>query len=142
MNWGHKITLSFIAFAAFIIYMVVGAFNRDIDLVTDDYYAKEIAYESKMRQKANYNQLVVKPEVVAHKDEVIIDFKELNVESGEIHFYHPSREIFDQNLDLNLDHEGKQKIDRKLLTAGLYRANLTWQAGGREYFHQQTIFIQ
>ena len=142
MNWGHKITLSFIAFAAFIIYMVVGAFRQNVDLVTDDYYAQEIAYEAKMIKKANFNKLESKPKVVANKGGISLDFFENKVENGSVYFYHPSREIFDQTIDLKLDDKGRQNIPRGNLVAGLYRINLQWTSDGKEYFHQETIFIQ
>lgn len=142
MNWGHKITLAFIAFAAFIFYIVIGSFRQNVDLVTDDYYAQEIAYETKMRQKANFKALTSKPSILVSPKAITINFNGNHVEAGNIHFYHPSREIFDQNLEIDLNTEGKQTVSREQLVAGLYRVNLTWTGEGKEYFHQETIFVR
>ena len=38
MNWGKGVTIAFVLFVGFIMFMVVGAFRQNFDLVADDYY--------------------------------------------------------------------------------------------------------
>ena len=54
MNWGKGVTIAFILFVGFIMFMVVGAFRENFDLVSDDYYLEEINYQDKINQKANF----------------------------------------------------------------------------------------
>ena len=47
-NWGTGIVLAFVAFITFILYFVVLSFRdpaSNHDLVTDDYYQKELKYQ-------------------------------------------------------------------------------------------------
>ena len=131
MNWGHKITLAILLFVAFIGYMVVRAFQENIDLVSDDYYAREISFEDKMRQQANFNVLEDPPTVpgTSHVD-------------GIIHFYHPSRELFDKYYELSIAEDRSFVVNRNDLVAGLYRVNMTWRSDDKEYFQQESLFIQ
>jgi len=143
MNWGHYITIAFILFATFIMYMVISAFNVNIDLVADDYYAQEIAYENKMIQKRNFKDLGKEIGVVLTKEGVLFEFPtELNVSSGEIYFYHPSRKIFDNKHSIQLDKSNKQLISRKNLVAGRYRVNISWESDEKVYFQQASIFVK
>lgn len=143
MNWGHYITISFILFAAFIMYMVVKAFSVNIDLVTEDYYAQEIAYEGKMIQKANFENLGASIKVTQTDQGVELYFpEEIQSPEGEIHFYHPSRKIFDKKISIALDDSRKQMMDRDELVAGRYHVKITWTSAGKEYFQQTAIYIK
>ena len=52
-NWGTKIIISFVLFGAFILYMVVQAFMMDFDLVSENYYQDELAFQDRIDEKAN-----------------------------------------------------------------------------------------
>lgn len=45
MNWGHKIIIVFILFAAGILTLVTKSMHTRIDMVTPDYYAEELKYQ-------------------------------------------------------------------------------------------------
>lgn len=141
MNWGHKIALSFVLFAAFILYMVVRAFQQEISLVSEDYYAQEIAYQTKMQKKANLISLGDKVEVSVKSDKILIQFPGAP-SSGEIHFYHPSKSGLDRKYVLNLENQNIQSIDRCDLAIGSYKVKLTWTSKGTDYFQQENIFIR
>jgi hypothetical protein len=142
MNWGHKIALSFILFAAFIMYMVVRAFQEDIDLVSEDYYAQEIKHEDKMRQIANFNELETQVELKQLADQISFTFPKQSEASGQIHFYHTSRKIFDKSYAIGLDENFQQRISKSDLAQGSYRVKITWLADGKEYFQQHQLFVQ
>ena len=142
MNWGHKITLAILLFVAFIGYMVVRAFQENIDLVSDDYYAREISFEDKMRQQANFNVLEDPPTVLNTGEEIIITFPGTSHVDGIIHFYHPSRELFDKYYELSIAEDRSFVVNRNDLVAGLYRVNMTWRSDDKEYFQQESLFIQ
>ncbi len=142
MNWGTKIFISFVLFAAFILFMVVRAFQENFDLVAEDYYAQEINYQQKLQQKANFEKLADKVEFTQDGGVIEIVFPASHQPEGKIHFYHPSRKLFDKRFDIDLDTENKQLVSRKDLVAGQYRVNITWQSDGKEYFQQERLFIQ
>jgi hypothetical protein len=124
-------------------YMVVKAFSVDIDLVTEDYYAREIAYEAKMVQKSNLKALGARVEISRYQNDLVVEFpEELSDVDGEIHFYHISRELFDKKIPIQLDEQNRQVINRKLIVAGRYRVYFTWDSDGKSYFQQERLFIQ
>ncbi|MEP5610795.1 MAG: FixH family protein [Cyclobacteriaceae bacterium] len=142
MNWGNRIVLVFVLFAAFILYMVVQAFNQNYDLVAEDYYAQEINYQQKLDQKTNLEKLEKRVSVSMEKKSIILSFPMDQKPIGEIYFYHPSRKLFDQRVAISMDSENRQIVDRAGLTPGNYRVNITWESEGKEYFQQEKIYIQ
>lgn len=143
MNWGHYVTIAFILFGAFIMYMVVQAFQMDFDLVAEDYYAQEIAYQEKINQKVNYKNLGSELSIRQTADGISVLFpKEIQPAEGEIYFYHPSRKIFDKKFLIALDGNGSQLIRREEIVAGRYHVNVTWKDRGKEYFYQQALFVK
>lgn len=141
MNWGNRIVVVFILFASFIGYMVIKAFQEDIDLVSEDYYAQEINYQNKLNSLANAAEDDKSVLVKQMGGQILIEFPETRA-SGKIHFYHPSRKIFDRIFEIDLSHGNIQKIDRSELIAGNYRININWKANNTDYFQQSKIFIQ
>ncbi|WP_420318564.1 FixH family protein [Ekhidna sp.] len=141
MNWGNKIVVAFILFAAFIGYMVVRAFQEDFDLVAEDYYAQEINYQQKLNKLANAADKEKSVIVKQKGDEIFLTFPDAQAE-GSIHFYHPSRKMFDREFEIDLTAGKTQKIDRSQLIAGSYRVNITWQTADQDYYQQSSIYIQ
>ena len=45
MNWGHKLMIVFIAFAAMMSYLAYRAFKTEFELVDKDYYKNELKYQ-------------------------------------------------------------------------------------------------
>ncbi|MEP0984304.1 FixH family protein [Ekhidna sp.] len=140
MNWGHKIVIAFVLFAAFIGYMVVRAFQEDFDLVAEDYYAQEINYQQKLNKLSNTAEAGKSVLVKQRGGEVILTFPD-KVATGNIHFYHPSRKIFDRTFEIALTDQ-VQKIKRSELVAGSYRVNITWNTDDQDFYQQSTIYIQ
>ncbi|WP_421765114.1 FixH family protein [Ekhidna sp.] len=140
MNWGHKIVIAFVLFAAFIGYMVVRAFQEDFDLVAEDYYAQEINYQQKLNKLSNTAEAGKSVLVKQKGGEVILTFPD-KVATGNIHFYHPSRKIFDRTFKIALTDQ-VQKIKRSELVAGNYRVNITWNTDDQDFYQQSTIYIQ
>ena len=48
MNWGYKIIIIYSAFVLGIVFMVYKATQQNTDLVTTDYYAKELVYQDRI----------------------------------------------------------------------------------------------
>ena len=140
MNWGNRIVLAFACFAAFIGYMVVGAFQEDFDLVAEDYYAKELNFEQKMIKRANMEELGKPIEITQAVSHLELIFPEGEA-SGTIEFYHPSREMFDRSYPIALTN-GAQKISKEELVPGNYRVNIHWSDGDRQLLHESKVYIQ
>ncbi|WP_425391096.1 FixH family protein [Ekhidna sp.] len=140
MNWGNKIVVAFVLFAAFIGYMVVRAFQEDFDLVAEDYYAKEIAYQQKLNKLSNTAEDEKQVLMQQMSDVVLLTFPD--EAKGEIHFYHPSRKIFDKTFSISHGDDLKQEISKSELVSGNYRVNIAWKANNTDYLQQSSIYLK
>ena len=144
MNWGVKVTIAFVLFAGFILYMVVRSFQQNIDLVSDTYYLEEINYQDRIDQKANLTALGEKAMISqVSSDNVLIEFPTAHADAtGQIHFYHVSRDIFDKRFQVETDSLARQSVGVGKLVAGRYRVKLSWTAVGKDYHQESEIFIK
>jgi hypothetical protein len=53
MNWGHKITIVIIVFLVGMLGMVFIALRQNNEMIDDDYYKKELAYQQVIDAKNN-----------------------------------------------------------------------------------------
>ena len=52
MSWGWKITILYLGFVGMILTFVIASTQQDFHLVSEDYYAEEIAYQTRIDQTA------------------------------------------------------------------------------------------
>jgi hypothetical protein len=143
MNWGHKITILFSGFVALIVFMVISAFRQDIDLVSEDYYEKEIKYQEQIEKLENADNVKDEISFIQKGDELILAFKNpINNESGTIVFFRPSdpKKDLKEILTLNKNHE--QYFEREKFIPGYYKIQIDWVAKGKKYYVEKDIFIQ
>jgi hypothetical protein len=57
MNWGYKILFVYAIFITGILFMVFKSATQKMDLVTPDYYAKELKYQEKIDESNRVNAL-------------------------------------------------------------------------------------
>lgn len=145
MNWGKKIGILYGSFVVFMITMVSLCFKqKDISLVSEDYYKKEIAYQAEIEKQKNTTQLLqpVKISYLPYNKEVMIDFPEILIGStGKILFYRPSDAKKDFIVDLAISDSNSQKILVNKLVKGLWIVKIEWQKDGKEYMKEEKIVI-
>ena len=143
MNYGHGITIATVLFILFILSFVYRAFHQDFDLVTENYYEKEIAYQGRINQMENSKHLVqnITWEKIANGIEV--KFPEMNYQNiaGTIKMMRPSDKKMDINLPISLTTEGKQTIASEKLNAGKYELQIEWELGGKQYYFESVVVI-
>ena len=111
MNWGWKITIFMGIYMAGILGVVWFAMTQEVNLVTEDYYKKELAYEEQITRLKNTKTLENKPSFGLSKDKklVVLSFPEgLVPEKGEILLYRPSDFTQDRRFKLGLDENLQQ----------------------------------
>jgi hypothetical protein len=140
MNWGHKLTLVFIAFAAFMIYMVVRSFQANVDLVTEDYYLEEINYQEKIDKISNVKRFDKAVDYRLTMEGVELTFPE-NSANGTVHLYRPSEADQDKKYDLIVDEHNRFLIGIKDLRPGKFRIKLDWSDGAVPYYQEIEVLI-
>ncbi|GIV42377.1 MAG: hypothetical protein KatS3mg034_1687 [Vicingaceae bacterium] len=143
IHWGHGIILSFVFFAAFILYMVVHMYQSKVELVDEDYYKLEIEYQKIIDLKQNFNQLGPDAlEITQKSDSILIRFKQTPVISGEIHLYVPNDKSADYFTTMqNIPEGGVAGLSKKLLHNRLVRMKIRWDDGKKQYYTEKNIFV-
>lgn len=143
-HWGHGVIIYFSAFVIFMVVMVVMASKQDFDLVTDDYYAQEIAYQKDIDARHN-NAALAQPATISLDEKAKILAVHIPIEvapqEGEIYLFRPSGTALDKKYRLEVDAEGGQFIDVSGITKGAYDVHMTWASGGVQYKVNQRIII-
>jgi hypothetical protein len=139
MNWGHKIALVYISFALFMIFLVVMAFRQNFDLVADDYYAQEIAYQTRIDHVQNATAKGYALAVEQDAEVLTLRFP-VPATNVKVHIFRPS----DEGMDLHGSSETsitELTFLRKDLSAGKYLAKVEWQAEGEIYYEEKILVI-
>ncbi|MEM1134550.1 MAG: FixH family protein [Bacteroidota bacterium] len=144
-NWGHGIAIFFTCFVVFILTAVFTSTKENIHLVTEDYYAKELAYQERIDEINNAKSLntQVKMNVVDGSLQITFPKEVVSADiTGNIHFFRPSDSKLDQLFTISLNELGVQDIKLNDMVKGHYRIKLDWVAKGQAYFFEEPIFIQ
>jgi hypothetical protein len=143
MNWGKKILIVYVTFVLGILFMVYKSSSQKTDLVTTDYYAKELKYQDKIDEMGRVSSLSAPVVFEVKGNELIIQFpkdfagRQL---TGEAVLYCPS----DENKDLKKDFsimDQPLKIELPSTNKGLHELHLSWKEGSITYYFEKKIFI-
>lgn len=143
MNWGTKILIIYIVFVMGIVFMVFKSSVQNTDLVTTDYYAKELRYQEKI-DEAGRTAALSAPIEYSIKDNALTivfpkDFAGKQI-AGEAVLYCPSDEKKDLKKNFSVKDEPLQ-MEIPSGSTGLYELHISWQDGGVTYYFEKKIVI-
>ena len=142
MNWGNKIFFVFVLFAGSMIWLVTLCFQQEIPLVTNDYYKEELAYQSRINEKANLELLVNKPSINQSLGSVVLSIKQGEFK-GTFKLYRPSDSSLDVEVPFDTKvHNGLVKISKNRLISGKYVAKVSFSDGKHDYYLEEDVFVQ
>lgn len=143
-NWGNSLVVVMAAFMCFILYFVylmttTESFSHD--LVTEDYYAKEMLYQNEIDAETNTNNL--KERFVSKRTDngwllVFPEALELSKIKGKVFLYRPSNETLDFNLELKLTSSHLLIPDNKMLD-GRWNITIDFMHEGTPYLYKEQI---
>ena len=143
MNWGKKILIVYVVFVLGIVFMVYKSSTQNADLVTTDYYAKELKYQEKIDEGKRVAALSAPVEYSVVNNVLTIlfpkDFAGRQL-VGEAVLYCPSDEKKDIRKSFTLMDEPLQ-MDIPADDKGLYELHLSWRDGGVTYYFEKKIII-
>lgn len=143
MNWGNKILALYLVFVAGIVLMVVKSSSQKTDLVTNDYYEKELKYQDKIDEMGRVTALTapVKFDIKAGvmRIEFPADFAGKKLD-GEVVLYYPADEKKDFKKSFSLI-DNMLKVDIPAANRGLHQIQLSWSDGKATYYFEKKIFI-
>lgn len=135
--------LVYIVFVVGILFMVYKTTTETNDLVTTDYYAKELKYQQVIDAANRTSKLSSAPAIVIINDSLKIEFpKEFTnkVLNGNVEFYFAA----DENKDFNKIIETTNSVIKIIIpqkNKGLHEVHLTWEVDGVNYYFVKKIFI-
>ncbi|WP_445383228.1 FixH family protein [Robiginitalea sp. IMCC43444] len=146
INWGTAIVLVFIAFIVFIGYFVVIANTTERtnhDLVTEDYYQKELGYQADLDASRNLNELNSNMRVYIRPEGLLIEFPESMLEEkvkGTVSLYRPSSKQLDFDEPIRLS-DSQMLIPRSRLLAGRWDIRIFWEYEEVPYLYRKRMVL-
>ena len=144
INWGTGIVIGMVAFMGFIMFMVITMMTNkeyDHDMVTENYYAKDLVYQNEIDAEKKANSLTSKIKIEKSSEGLHIYFpeelQEKNV-SGSIQMYRPSNEKLDFQIPLQIENSTMLIEDSKLVR-GSWKVTIDWEMDGEQYLFKKAI---
>ncbi len=140
MNWGGAITLTFVLFASFIGGMVYWMCRQRVDLVRDDYYQTEMAYQHQIDRAARTAMLNTAGLFAYEpgRKQILVSLPG-PVSRGEITLYRPS----DRRQDVRIPvRDARQIVSTARLAGGYWKIQVVWSDGQVDYFSEEELFIR
>lgn len=143
-NWGTGIAIFYTLFVLALVFAVVKSTTVDHSLVTEDYYQKDLDYQSQIDKEVNAQGLETDLLIRYSDPERIIRFQfptDLGPASGSILFFRPSDKALDFEWPIQPDEAGEQVIPTNNMLPGLWKVKVDWRAGEKVYYKEDTIIF-
>jgi hypothetical protein len=144
LSWGKRIALLYGGFVLLIVGMMTICLSQKEELVSEDYYEKELAFQTKIDEMNNANSLSEQVTHTISGNDLIVQFPSQFLRKnvvGEIVFFKPSDSSKDYKTLIQLDKEGKQFISLDKLSKGMYKMTYSWKSNATNYQMEETIVI-
>lgn len=144
-NWGWGIAVFYSAFVLFLIGNVVFSFFQRTDLVTENYYNEELAYQQTIHKAERAKRLGGNLNIAQGASTIAIQFPEelrgKKIE-GNVLLYRPADASADRKFKLNVNDNNFQVIDSRQLAKGLWVIKIDWSDGDSTYYNEEKVNIQ
>jgi hypothetical protein len=144
--WAWGITGAYLVFAGLTLTMVAIAVMQRTDLVSEDYYQREIDHQQHIDRRARTQAL---PAGVAwsfsHEgDDLVLRFPQdhfTDSPEGQVYLYRPDNATLDRDYPIALDAYGQQRIPLAELAFGRWHVRIEWHADGQQYFSERELQV-
>ena len=144
INWGTGIVLAFIGFISFILYFVIVATTDERashDLVTDDYYEQELAFQDEIDAEKNARKFSGEFSFKKVESGLQVNWpaalREKNIQA-QVSLYRPSNKHLDFDLSVNLSNSHLLIPDNRLLD-GRWDIKFRWTEAGEDYLIKKSL---
>ena len=138
-NWGHGITLFYIVFVGTLLTVLIKSFGVDHGLVVEDYYAKDIAYQSQYDKSVNsIKSDNLNAEYDSENGILVFEIQDESSATGVIHFYRASDKTKDFTIPISTN---KMEIPVSHLSVGKWRIKVDWTIKGKDYYQEKDFYF-
>lgn len=145
LNWGHWIAIVLGVFLVLNVIMVIFTFSQDVELVTDNYYEKELKYQDELGKMNKALSLPDSLKMSMDRFELNISYPQSLLKNklvGTIHLYRPDQRKFDYDVDVKYDDSGRQTINMSGKAPGKWKISISLNDGEHDYLFKDVIFLQ
>lgn len=144
--WPLGIVLTLVAFFAGTVGLVVMACSQRVDLVSPDYYERELKFQSRIdqveRTRHAASQAAVAYDAAAKCITVSLPADQAGRDiTGRIELYRPSAAGLDRAVNLAPDPKGVQHLDAAGLAPGLWKVRVSWTVEHQDYFLDEKVVV-
>lgn len=142
MNWGYRIAIGFTAFCLITIGVTIFLMMQKVDVVTDNYYEKELKYQEQLDKVARTRALKDAMEIANTGKELIIKFPNMPDKSQKNNFislYRPSDNTKDVKIPVMTDTSRTQIVSIDNLAKGYWKLQVNWSSGGNEFYYESVF---
>jgi nitrogen fixation protein FixH len=143
--WPASIVGFFVIAIIFLVTFVAWAMRQREDLVSADYYEREVRYQQQLDSMNRSQTLAAQVRITFDPSQpaivITLPGDKRQGARGQVHLYRPSDARLDRELPLALDADGVQRLDAKQLNNGLWKVRVKWNANGQEYFLDQPVIV-
>ena len=138
IHCGHGVAIALGSFIAFILFMIFIFPNgkQNSELVSQNYYEDELAYQKVIDAKKNADQLSEKPQYQQNKEGIRITFpSNASIDQKLVSFelYRTDDANLDVKKEISVDAQNALLIPAKVLTKGSYTLKLKWKSNKKPY---------
>lgn len=126
--------------------LIVMACSQKVDLVSADYYEKEIKFQGQIdraeRTRRLANQASITYDAAGKCITIALPPEQAGQQvTGSVELYRPSAADMDRAIKLAPDAKGLQRIDAVDLAKGQWRVRLSWTAEAENYYLEKQVVV-
>ena len=143
-SWGKGIFITYALFLVIILSVVVYLSSIDVNLVTEDYYEKELNHQDQIDKEARTSQLPEKLKITVTENLINLKFPSLFKPyeiSGLVQFYRPSDSQQDFSVNIELSDSLEQTISTASIQKGYWRIKVDWSVEEKDYFNEKLVMV-
>ena len=145
LNWGVGIVITIACFIGFIMFFVIKMSTDkkyDHDLVTEEYYKQELAYQDQIDAQQNSARLAknIQVEVTAEGIQILFPSEKKDIK-GEVSLYRPSNKKLDLEIPISLENQ-QMLIPAEKLVEGKYKLSINWKSNETTYLYKKDLQIR
>jgi len=142
LNWGVGAFSLFGAFVIFMLSLVYYASLQRNELVTEQYYEKELEFKEVIKKQEQTESLSEQLSWNIHDNTINIKFpNEIKDDvSGKIFFFKPSNKSDDIVIPFQTK-SGVYVVDISHFSSGMYKMRIDWQSNNKEYYNEEEIVV-
>ncbi|HMU44002.1 MAG TPA: FixH family protein [Ignavibacteriaceae bacterium] len=144
-NWGTGILITIIVFMIITLGTVFTFMNEKVDLVTDNYYKKELKYQKQIDKLNRTHDMRMDVDIQLSNNGIVLSFPDSISRgqiSGNVFLYRPSDSRYDVKLPVQINENGQMIISTEKLIKGFWKVKVEWSVDSDSFFSENSLIIQ